>query len=997
MGQEIFYCSGCQNQLRSSDFEKGKGYKLLGLEAICAKCAPEALKTLPPEKLQALQKAMNASAEPPTSTPKTGTGRVPVATSTPRSGTGRVPLAAPPSSTRGMAVVGDEKSLKPVLLFVAGAVVLGLLAFFALNSRTPAEHGTRTSGTAPVETPMPGPSSESARDRIAKESLRKAHVFADAHPTEYLELLRLFEQAAADAKGTPFEADVAKALESAKRRVQDAVAAEFKPIDGQMRDLCAKEEFKRALEVLEEARKKPISPDWSAEIDRRIQEVQAKMDSAFGRVRTQALLAKPGSDDLKALRERVARWGSERLLADLDKALADAAAPKPTPAPVPAPAPTPAPTVPDAPKVPPAVEAEAFTRAWTAGLTLAFGRDFAPAIQELEKMSATLQDPVLKSQAAGDLEALRGVAALHADAVQAITKWPAGKKISLGFVDFDNNPQRVEAPMLRVRNGTVEVNKGKPTSQLPLGHVTVRSLADFAPGRNRVTAALACLIEGDLQGAKELAGENNPAIPARFWKWAADAAKPADAETLKKESDARYAFYFAVMSQGAPGTRADAALKCRKLLEESSSLTWVRRNRAMLAAVADSTREYIAGPLTLRPTPVFRLEVPKTLPYWMSGVETDPAKRRENYVEMDYSALTDAPYRAWAYIGACCSESLVFYAQGSDMPGAEPGSEPDAPVKHAMTSATRTHTGHGGRKGPSKWGWVEIPLPKYEKPGPKVLRLLTGSQGFAVAWIVVSSLRDKPPAETETRDWERELVHNAGPAGPTLGLAAWFKADAGTAVEAGRVVQWQDQSGHNRHAGQPAPAARPTLVANACNGKPALRFDGAANVMNFDCPVNGLPSMTIVLVAMSSKNQSNGHLGTYATLQWPEFGPWGGVFLSAQQIYVPWRFGTSQFNNLCNYDRPGGTPAGWTVSTVRKDGPREDLFVQGALVGAFKDRYPAIAHTQDVATIGAGTDSKANPLRYYPGDVAEILVFTRWLPESERDAIERYLRGKYGF
>ena len=57
MGQEIFYCSACQTQLRSADFEKGKAHKLLGLDAICAKCVPEALKTLPPEKLAALQKA----------------------------------------------------------------------------------------------------------------------------------------------------------------------------------------------------------------------------------------------------------------------------------------------------------------------------------------------------------------------------------------------------------------------------------------------------------------------------------------------------------------------------------------------------------------------------------------------------------------------------------------------------------------------------------------------------------------------------------------------------------------------------------------------------------------------------------------------------------------------------------------------------------------------------------------------------------------------------
>jgi len=354
------------------------------------------------------------------------------------------------------------------------------------------------------------------------------------------------------------------------------------------------------------------------------------------------------------------------------------------------------------------------------------------------------------------------------------------------------------------------------------------------------------------------------------------------------------------------------------------------------------------------------------------------------------------PYRAWAYVGFCCSESLVFYAQTSDLAGAEPGGEPETPVKHAFTSATRSHTGHANRRGPAKWGWVEIPLPKYEKPGPKLLRLLSGSSGFAVGWIVVSALRDKPPAETETRDWERDLVHNAGPLGPTIGLAAWFRSDAGTVVEAGHVAQWQDQSGHARHASQPNPAARPALLGGGPNAKSVIRFDGISNMMSFDCPVNGLPAMTILMVAGATKHQTGVNLGNYAALQWPEFAPWGGVYLSPQQIFVGYRFGSGQFGNGFTYERPGGTPVGWCLSTARKDGPREDLWAQGISVYSAKDRYPCTAHTQDVATLGAGSEGRPNAPKFYTGDVLELLVFTRAITEAERDALERYLRAKYG-
>jgi hypothetical protein len=983
VGQEIFYCSGCRTQLRSADFEKGKAYKLPGLDALCAKCVPEALQSLAPEKLQALQKAMAAA-------PKRGTERVPLATSTPKAGTGRIPLAATPSSTRRIPVVGEEKNLKPVILVAVLIAIAILGALTAMVGRKTPETGARAPIPSPPDLPIPSPAPETARDGTAKETLRKAHLYADTHPTEFLEQLRLFQLAAEDAKGTGYEKDVNKALEGVRRRSQEAASAELRILDERSRDACAKDEFKRATELLEAARRKPVSPEWSGEIDRRIQEVQARLGSAYGRIRAQALAAKPASDELRALRERVARWGDERLTVDLDKALADAAAPKPAPVPAPAPAP------PDAPKLPSAAEAEVFARSWSDILMAACGRDFVPAIQELERISPALQDPILKSQATADLEILRGVAALHAEAMQTIAKWPPGKKISLHFIDYDGNPQHVEGPLARVRNGTLEVNKGKPIPQWPLGHLTARSLVDFAPGRNRVIAAIACLIEGDTAGAKELAGESNAAIPARYWKWAAEASKPADKELQERERKVRYDYYWAALIQGAPTLRAEAALKCRRILEETPSMTWVRRNRAMLTAVADTTREYVAGPAALRQTGMFRLEVPKTLPYWMCSMDIDPAKRKENYVEMEFSVLSDATYHAWAYIGACCSESLVFYSQTTDLAGAEPGSEPDAPVKHAMTSATKNHAGHGNRKGPVKWGWVELPLPKYDKPGAKILRLLTEKQGFSVAWIAVSSLRDRPPGDSDSREWEKEIVHNAGPLGPTISLAAWFKADAGTAVEAGHVAQWQDQSGHGRHAIQVAPTARPTLVANAINGKPALRFDGAANALSFDCPVNGLTSMTLFIVAGASKNQRGNELGNYAALEWQEFGPWGNIFLSPQQTCVAWRCGTGQFGNLSLWERPDTSPKGPSLTTLRKDGSKEELFVQGALALATKDKFLSIAHTQDVATIGAGTDARQNPLRYYGGDIAEILVFTRALTEFERDAIERYLRGKYG-
>ena len=64
------------------------------------------------------------------------------------------------------------------------------------------------------------------------------------------------------------------------------------------------------------------------------------------------------------------------------------------------------------------------------------------------------------------------------------------------------------------------------------------------------------------------------------------------------------------------------------------------------------------------------------------------------------------------------------------------------------------------------------------------------------------------------------------------GLMGWLKADTGVVVQDGKVSAWQDLSGRGMHAIQANPAERPTVVANALQGAPAIRFDGlASNLM----------------------------------------------------------------------------------------------------------------------------------------------------------------------
>src|SRR6185295_5544003 len=53
MGQAILYCYRCSTQLRNSHFEQGKAYRI-DSRVCCTACAPEAVRSLPPDLVQLL-------------------------------------------------------------------------------------------------------------------------------------------------------------------------------------------------------------------------------------------------------------------------------------------------------------------------------------------------------------------------------------------------------------------------------------------------------------------------------------------------------------------------------------------------------------------------------------------------------------------------------------------------------------------------------------------------------------------------------------------------------------------------------------------------------------------------------------------------------------------------------------------------------------------------------------------------------------------------------
>jgi hypothetical protein len=960
VGQEILYCGVCSTQLRSSDWEKGSATKV-GLEAYCKKCIPEALKTLSPDKAQALLTAstVRLALPPSDATPKRASQRIPIVDAprsppeqTPKRGSQRIPVVETPRTPRRPLPAASSPAILVWLLL--GAVGAGVLVVALASGRPPAgppaPPARPPSVSVEPEPPPPAPpSGPTPRERKAVASLKAAAASG---------LEADFEKALADARGTALEEDARKALDAHRAAKGKLAEAE---IEAKVRAALEAEQFLAATQ---------LAPA-------RASEFLGRAAALFAPLRETALdaLRRGAKEDIEKARARAARWGVGTFAADLDKALADAAKPAPPPPPPPLPPPPPA-----------APSAEAIKAAREAAREKAGGRQFAEALAELAKVPTP--------ETAEDVELLKAVAALHAEAWAALGKLSKGRKLAVTLFDYDFQAVRYEGTFVRVHDHKLELLRGKTTLALELGQMMPRSFPEWLPSRERRIVAAACLAEGDEAGALELLKNDRSALPARWWEGASEYRARHTGEPASHERNVSYKYYAYMQNLGNPATRAEGALAMAQVAREERHLPWVARHLPLLESRAELAREFAAGPDVLRAGGAFRLETDRERAFWTSAADGDPARRRETFVEMDFSVLPDVPYRAWAYIGACCAETAAFAVQGTDFPAAD-----DAPpLKHAFLAATKTHASHGGRKQPSRWSWIEIPLPAGAAPGAKTLRLATNQQGFSVGWILVSSTREKPFTEAELKERDRELPRGPGPLGPTLGLQAWFRSDAGAAAEGGRVGRWLDQSGRQRHASQPDPAARPLLVPNGLNNRPSLRFDGASSALAFESAVNGLTAMTLIVVAQPTRNVSDFEMGRGALLHWREQGPWGAVFVSPQQRGVAWRFGSAMWGNQPSWMRPNNeVNTGPVVLTVRKDGPREDLFAQGSLVASLTDRKYPLAHTPEHAWIGSGTDDNRKPPGHWAGDVGEILVYARALPDAERGAVEALLRQKFGF
>jgi len=267
MGHEIVYCYWCSSRILGGDIDKGAAV-LIGNHACCAECLPKVMASLPDKQRETLLAELSKSAVPrPTrSTPRSGTEIT--STRTPRVGS---PVPAQPQ---------DRKP--PVLLYAIGGgiVLLVALLFLVRGNDPPPKTAERRE-----DSPEPKPPAHD-REKAARDAVRKARDAAKSAIDIDLQI-RLWEEAVAASERTGSYDEATQERSAILLRRKEVYAQELArlvdSVDGILRD----DEFKKALEALASARKRHDLPEWTAPIDRKVEDVK-KLEIAGAPIRQPA-------------------------------------------------------------------------------------------------------------------------------------------------------------------------------------------------------------------------------------------------------------------------------------------------------------------------------------------------------------------------------------------------------------------------------------------------------------------------------------------------------------------------------------------------------------------------------------------------------------------------------------------------------------------------------------------------------------------------------------
>jgi hypothetical protein len=234
----------------------------------------------------------------------------------------------------------------------------------------------------------------------------------------------------------------------------------------------------------------------------------------------------------------------------------------------------------------------------------------------------------------------------------------------------------------------------------------------------------------------------------------------------------------------------------------------------------------------------------------------------------------------------------------------------------------------------------------------------------------------------------------------TSHLTLWLKTDAGVyandtctvlAGDGSPVACWADQSGYGSHFTQSTTGNQPTFMLSGLNNLPILQFDGNSQFLekSYTANLNEL-NFTAYIVA-----RTTGGDGTFRSPYASHCSASGYMFYAANSDY--WNFWIWKGTQWSKQIGPDADISSWHMIVGYYD---NDLTTCPSfdIDGINVDYDYPINFTQNTSCptrIGAGETQQTSPGAYFPGDIAEIIIFNKTLSLAERTLVNNYLSAKY--
>ncbi|NDD67305.1 hypothetical protein EBZ35_06620, partial [bacterium] len=215
-------------------------------------------------------------------------------------------------------------------------------------------------------------------------------------------------------------------------------------------------------------------------------------------------------------------------------------------------------------------------------------------------------------------------------------------------------------------------------------------------------------------------------------------------------------------------------------------------------------------------------------------------------------------------------------------------------------------------------------------------------------------------------------------------LGAWMVAmPNGVISDASGVSRWLDLSGKKRHFGQLNVASRPRLLTQS--GVSTIEFDGVLDGMTADALPLGGSAYTVYIV------DRRGNATGTAPLMGDINSGWGIRYSSNGQGMDATHGGAGVVSTVIPAYTPGimrliGLKYAGGVLTVS----------EASKLGASSQSASGINALPTIPTVSLGMASVGGVMRYYKGEMAEVMIFPNALTDSMTYAIEGYLANRWG-